>query len=47
MVVELSFLLVGVPRKDEGLRGKKPGEIALHSKPVGTGGGGEGDDARH
>ena len=42
----MSFLFVGMPRKDAGLRGKQPGEIALHSKPVGTGGGGKGVEDR-
>ena len=39
-------MFVGVPRQDEVSRGKQPGEIALHSKPVGTGGGGKGVEDR-
>ena len=39
-------MFVGVPRQDEVSRGKQPGEIALHSEPVGTGGGGNGVEDR-
>ena len=39
-------MFVGVPRQDEASRSKQPGEIALHSEPVGTGGGGNGVEDR-
>ena len=39
-------MFVGIPRQDDVPRGKQPGEIALHSEPVGTGGGGKGVEDR-